>query len=98
MDYPKPEERIGPDAGGLKLEPTKTVYRAFRLVSSSPKAPAKPGPSSTSMTPAGRKIWQSKAGRSLLGSMLNGKPLTLQDKLVIDRLKQVDPPKQPPKS
>lgn len=34
------------------------------------------------MTPKSRKIWQSRMGRALLGNMLNGKPLTPQDKMV----------------
>ena len=34
MRYTIPEEQIGPNAGGVKLEPTKAPYRVFRLISS----------------------------------------------------------------
>ena len=32
MRYAIPEEQIGPNAGGMKLEPTKVPYRVFRLI------------------------------------------------------------------
>lgn len=40
------------------------------------------------MTPQGKKIWDSKAGTSLLGRMLNGQPKTQMDKVLINQLKK----------
>lgn len=34
IKYTIPDEQIGPNAGAMKLEPTKAMYRAFRLISS----------------------------------------------------------------
>ncbi len=39
MRYTIPEEQIGPNVGGMKLEPTKAPYRVFRLISSTREEP-----------------------------------------------------------
>ena len=49
------------------------------------------------MTPEGRKIWDSKEGRSLLKKMLNGGEKTHSDLAVVEKLKELNRKNRKPK-
>ena len=45
------------------------------------------------MNEQAKKLWKTPQGASLLGKMLDGKPLSPQDQQHLQKLKQADPPK-----
>lgn len=45
------------------------------------------------MNEQAKKLWKTPQGASLLGKMLDGEPLSQQDKETLEQLKQADPPK-----